>query len=283
MMQKIENIRDIQRLEYNILSHVIDFFEEQDISYILSGGTMLGAVRHKGFIPWDDDIDVRVLRDDYERLKVLVRDGTFQSDFIEFWLPGDEGYYYPFIKATDNRTRALEGLAATSTRIWVDIFPLDHYPDGKIKHMVTFSGIKLRDLLLTGRIVVGSKAHPPLKRIAAVFLSMLCKLFGGPEAVAGNIDRCAKKMNAKYRTSSHVGDGTWPVGMQDYFLTEWIFPTIPQQFEKRNFMIPHAYHEYLTQFYGDYMKLPPESKRERQHRLQVWWMSEEEMDAIVEI
>ena len=95
------SLREIQLVELDILKRLVQIFEIHNIHYILCGGTMLGAVRHQGFIPWDDDIDILVPRDDYERLKSLARRENEKSQSLRLRLPGDKGNAYPFIKATD--------------------------------------------------------------------------------------------------------------------------------------------------------------------------------------
>ena len=129
-------LREVQLVEYGILTRLVRIFEANGIHYLFSGGTLLGAVRHNGFIPWDDDIDLFVPRDDYERLKRLVIAAGRNMDGIMFRLPGDEGSPHSFIKALDPRYVAMEDKRDDEYRTyaWVDVFPLDHFPDGDLAH-----------------------------------------------------------------------------------------------------------------------------------------------------
>ena len=121
-----EEIREIQ---INLLETIKDICERYNIKYSLAYGTLLGAVRHKGFIPWDDDIDIFLQRPDYERLIDIISN---QSEY--YWLNvldvrQKEDYYYPFAKAVDSRTLAKMADNTTPHGIWIDLFPIDHIPD----------------------------------------------------------------------------------------------------------------------------------------------------------
>ena len=98
---------DIQSLERDILFQVLDFFEQYHITYFTSGGTTLGAVRHEGFIPWDDDIDLYIPRADYNRMLQLATNRTIGKN-IRIYKPGDKNYIYPFAKACNIHTRLFE-------------------------------------------------------------------------------------------------------------------------------------------------------------------------------
>ena len=95
-MREINNIRELQKIEYGILCHLADFLEEHQLTYFLPDGTLLGVVRHQGFIPWHDDINILMPRADYERLEELARRGQFQDGPFRIGLPGNEGHHAPY-------------------------------------------------------------------------------------------------------------------------------------------------------------------------------------------
>ena len=129
-------LAEIQAREYELLKQFDAYCKRHGLTYCLCGGTLLGAVRHKGFIPWDDDIDLMMPRADYERLRDLAR-GEPVSDCLRVRYPGDAGYPYGFMKAVDARTVVYErNITRDEQRagLALDIFPLDRMyvsPGGK--------------------------------------------------------------------------------------------------------------------------------------------------------
>ena len=132
--KKIE-FKEIQSLEYNLLKRFDEFAKENNIMYFLSGGSCLGAVRHQDFIPWDDDIDVCMLRKDYDKLIALVKDNRYLDTErkYKFLLPLDDNYIYPYMKLVDDSTIVFEKdiKRQYATGVWMDIFPMDIWPDEK--------------------------------------------------------------------------------------------------------------------------------------------------------
>lgn len=275
-MSKKENalsLREIQLAEYDILCKVVSFLDDNGLHYILCGGTMLGAVRHNGFIPWDDDIDILVPRDDYEAFKKLVREKNCESDDLHFCLPGDKGFPYPFIKAINPKLEVVDDRFSKKVKLnlWVDIFPLDHFSDDAHEHRfmanclvsyqhVIYAGI-MTDQYWKDRGYYGNVAN----LIKLYGAKLIHCLMGGKEKLGLRVDRIARKMNERYRNSNHVGDGAWPSGMKDYFPLEAVAPVMKHRFEDSEFNIPADYNMYLTLFYGDYMIIPPVDKRQNHH------------------
>ena len=260
-------LKVIQLEELNILLKVRDFFEAHGIRYFLCGGTLLGAVRHGGFIPWDDDIDIFVPREDFERLRDFVKTSRPDLGSVIFCIPGDDGYIYPFIKAV-NTSILVDYGKPMDNLLWIDIFPLDRYPDNKIMHRFYLNLI----LNLERALAMGTFTDEHMrqrgyydslsKRIKMCIMRGIYKILGGYRNVSRIIDRLGRSVDRKYRSSEHFGDGAWPNGMHDYYHESWIFPTIKMKFEGHDFNVPKNYDAFLRHFYGDYMTLPPEDKRQ---------------------
>lgn len=122
--------QEIKKVELDALLYIRKICQQYHLRYYLAWGTLLGAVRHKGFIPWDDDIDIMMPRSDYERLLELVP-SLRHSYYKILSNPKNEDYYYTHAKMIDTRTLCVENDLQTiqNMGIWVDIFPLDGMPD----------------------------------------------------------------------------------------------------------------------------------------------------------
>lgn len=129
-MKKISS-KEIQTLELDILKKFKNYAKQHNISFFLCGGTLLGAIRHKGFIPWDDDIDICVPRDSYDKLIELAKENRFiDGTNYKFCLPLDENYIYPYIKIINTNTIVYEKDIKKEycLGVWIDVFPLDKFP-----------------------------------------------------------------------------------------------------------------------------------------------------------
>ena len=128
------NIKEIQQIQLSILKEIINVVEENHLTYFAVGGTALGAYRHEGFIPWDDDIDIAMPRVDYEKL--LTLQSTFPEDLFIQTTETDPNYTMPFAKIRKDKTLYIESRWQDQEihhGIWVDIFPLDNYKEGDLE------------------------------------------------------------------------------------------------------------------------------------------------------
>ena len=280
MERKYLPLREVQMVEYGILCRTVDYLEKNGLSYILAGGTMLGAVRHGGFIPWDDDIDILVPRDDFEKLRQLIGKTPDAVDGVAFELPGAEKVFYPFIKAVDPRYVCVDERIINDhpVHVWIDIFPLDHFPDDPAEHRKWVRRmVVLKRVLYSGiltRAYWDDRCKGDVKtRLEYIIGRCLYALMGRYTGVSRKMDETAKKMNRTFRNSNHVGDGAWPEGMKDYFTVEMTEPPVMHAFEDREFRIPANYDMYLKSFYGEYMTPPPEGQRAG-HHIQVYRVEE---------
>ena len=258
-------LRETQLAEFDILCKTIDFLDEHHLRYMLAYGTLIGTIRHKGFIPWDDDIDVLMPREDYEKLKQLVHEGKFVSDKYIFRLPGDKGYQYPFIKAGSKEYLAVDETFADGLTqyLWVDFFPLDHYPEDK-KKCDRFSCMLLfRMRTLQFNTKKFSRMHSFKAKLFWCYSKCIVKCLGGYQQYAKRIDQIAFKWGNKNQNTNKIAQGVWAEG-HDFYNVETLLP--PQKdenypFEGKVFNIPADWDTALRMVYKDYMKLPPVEKR----------------------
>lgn len=254
-LEQIEIAKEIKRV-CNIAS----------ITYFLAFGTLLGAIRHNGFIPWDDDMDVGMLRPDYERFIVaFMKYGNHNRFFLETW-DSEKGYPFPFAKLKINGTVFLENSIKNSDvhkGIYVDIFPYDFICDDEAKRLklgkrmdflLKFNKFKLNYLPMNPN----SKKDYIVSRILH-YIGILI-----PEKlIKGKIDALSKKYNDC--STDYYGCTGSPYKMKDALKREYLSGVVEHDFASESFLIPQRYDEILRSIYGDYMKLPPIEKRVTRH------------------
>lgn len=256
--------RKLQLVELDLLIEMDRICRKYNITYTMAGGTLIGAVRHHGFIPWDDDVDIVMGRDEYEKF----------SEVCEFEL--DAKKYFWQTQETDKEYRLVYGRLRRNGTKWVkkgrdtikmhqginiDVFPADHYPDSRWETLLYIKLIMWLKTAMWSKI--GSRSEPGLKRYCYFLVSII------PHKVYYTFFKLIiKKLNSK-PTACDICYG-------NPFLYQFLSSKYPQtptpriysdgtaielEFENHNFYAPKAWHEYLTRAYGDYMTPPPEEER----------------------
>ncbi len=268
MEKKLSRI-ECREIQMEILDQLKDICNSNNIKYYLAYGSLLGAVRHNGYIPWDDDIDICLFRNDYNKLIDLINQGLYKESnpWLEIIDNKTENYYYTFAKVIDNRTVAKMGDNITQHGIWVDIFPIDNLPD-KINERNIFIRYCyfLRSIILSmttdfSGIKKGKKRY--IKRVLNIIANVI-----GKEKICNHyvrICRYYEKNDSKY-----VGVLFSPYSVKDCFLKEKMIVTKEYKFEGRCYTGFAEYDYYLSGLYGNYMKLPPEEKQ-KTHSIHAFW------------
>ena len=253
-------LEEIKSIELNILLEFDAFCKKNNITYFLAYGTLIGAIRHQGFIPWDDDIDVIMPRPDYEKFKSISYSTPIKENYIS--VSYDSPSYksvYPYLKIIDINTVAIEqNLPDQKTGIWIDIFPVDALPNSdKIRSKIFKRNLIQKRLF---RILTNNSSFTKniIKKVAIILLK--------PLRFFVKVNTLCKKMNTtatKYRFGStkYAGALLWGNGPEEAFPTEIFTKTKTTSFEGYPFNIIEDYDKFLTQLYGDYMQLPPEDQR----------------------
>ena len=230
----------------DMLEYFDTLCKANNIKYWLSSGTCLGAIRHGGFIPWDDDIDIEMLRDDYIKLeKVFLETNEY---VLQTW-KNDKYYCLPFAKMRDKSTVIYNSLFKYKG-VFIDILVLERTP--KILSQIAYF---CRRILWKSYCIVKHRNKYSMLFFLLKFLlfyllipvcRLLSKMFSNLE---GNV----------YRHSLGTG---W---IDNIRIIDEILPTINVTFEGIKFPVPQNYDKYLSRMYGDYMKIPEESNMEISH------------------
>lgn len=234
---------------------------ENNLRYYVLGGTMLGAVRHKGFVPWDDDIDVGMPRSDYEKLAKIMGSDIHNGYLLETPSTEEKTYFYPLSKLYDTETTLVENTKYKIKRgIYIDIFPLDgignNYEDTKIN----FKSIKRKHNTLLLK-VTGIRKGRKLYKNLGVMLFRLIPL-NQKKLLKKLCNECSKR---DFDSSEYVGNlvGAW--GIKEVFPKDVMGKPTLYQFEDIMVYGAEKADEYLTGLYGDWSQLPPEEKRFSHH------------------
>lgn len=255
-MKKLST-EEVKKIQLEILDVVASFCEENGINYWLDGGTLLGAVRHKGYIPWDDDIDIGMLRPDYDRFRALFNQKNERYKFN--CTENDMPFLYPFGKVMD-MTTVLREPYGYELHINIDVFVYDNAPDNDaIAKRMFKKRDRLRDLL-TLRIKHDRPSGNLLRR-TAVYIARGLVTPIPKERIIWEIANSSKKYADS--DTKRVGDFT---SFTETMCNKRVFDSfIDVEFEGKTYKAPIGYDEWLTGFYGDYMELPPIEERVTHH------------------
>lgn len=263
-----EELKKLQVLEKNMLKDIIEFCKKNKIEYFIIGGTALGAVRHKGFIPWDDDIDIGMPRKDYNKFLLLA---------YKEWNRKDSPYFFQYNESDVNTPYTYAKLRLNDTifseycnrninmhqGIYIDIFPYDNMPDNKEEYKNWFFQIqRLTKLYVMSKtpdisekpITFNLKIKYIIRRIIYFLLKLLPK-----KLILKQIIKLSTKynsMNTKSMTCT-----CFPKMYCEYCDIQDLYPLKEYKFEELSVLGPNNMDKYLKNHYGNYMKLPPEKDR----------------------
>ena len=259
-MRKITDIHELRQIQIGILDEVHQYCEAHGLRYFLSSGTLIGAVRHKGYIPWDDDIDIYMPRKDYEQ---FLREFKGSEQFKLLNPAKEPHYYYTFAKVVDLRTRMVEDeTEGFEIGVFMDIFPVDYVTDNLQERERVF---KLKKLLYKIRRCKISNSNPLQSRLAYIVYKYL------PLSVK-QIERKIRRLIVLEEPTHTVCNMT-EAGpkMKGCFPAADIATSVDIEFEGKQYKTMVGYKDYLERTYGDYMTLPPVEQRVT-HKFEAYWL-----------
>lgn len=250
-----EYLRKLQHEMLTLLIEVDRICRKHNIQYFISYGTLIGAIRHKGFIPWDDDMDIEMLREDYEKFCEVCKTELDDSKFFLQNQETDKHYNWVFGKLKLKNTsyiRTGQEHLKQKDGIFIDIFPLDSITNNKYKQKISMVICKACRKILWSE--VGKRTVKPIYLRWVYFLLSFI-----PRKLIICIFRFFSGLDNKKETPYLVSHNYFSGYIFD---RRWFAEKITVKFEGHEFYAPKGYHQILTSIYGDYMKLPPKDKRQ---------------------
>lgn len=257
----------------NMLTEFHEICSNNGFRYFITGGTLLGAVRHRGFIPWDDDIDILMPRSDYQKLLALSSTLFNSSDLSIIDIYSTPNYIYPFAKLVNTGTIAEENVDSKQKfGLWIDIFPLDNMSDDYDKAVKLFNKPNLLKKILTIKNIRQSKDRSITKTIVLAIGKLITSIVSRHRLLL-TIDHVCRKYESSTMTKyvSVVTVGTY--GIKEIIDSSNYDDVIQLEFEGRMFNAPIGYKNILSNLYGDYMKLPPKEKQVTHHSFRPFWLN----------
>lgn len=265
---RIINLAELKVIQMDVLEVVDKFCTENNIHYSLACGSLLGAIRHKGYIPWDDDIDIYMLREDYERFIRIFPDELNHIKVAS--IEREPKWNRAYAQAYDNRT-VMDEYANTPIKVgvYIDIYPIDNVPDSDAEWL-RYNKLR-RSLIRTYELkyIPIRWDRSIVKNIILILGKTLLSPFSS-RRLAMLINRFAQIHNGKgYSRSFECVQGML---QKRPFKSSLMTEFIRTQFEDRQFMIMKDYDAYLSNGYGNYMQLPPKEKQITHHQFEAYWL-----------
>ena len=260
------NIKRVQNAQLVILEEFKKICKKHNLRYYAIGGTLIGVHRHKGFIPWDDDIDLGMPRPDFDKLKKIQDE--FPNGFSLVCHENFQEWQFNLYQFVDDTSEIIVHLneKPRHCKLWIDIFPIDGMPGNKYMRWIHSKRIMFYRYLiqipnLRTQVNVHNNSRGLVERLVLKLLHYI------PLSWMVNVDFCLKRMETILRScefdkSSYAGNMLGRKREKEAVPRLWWNGPVDYPFENTTISCPHGYHEYLTHIYGDYMKIPPVEKRE---------------------
>ena len=263
-----DSLRKMQIVELNILKKIVEICEKNNLRYYMLGGTLLGAIRHQGFIPWDDDIDIGMPRKDYEKFLEIMNQQLPENWVIDNYMNNPDTLI-AITRIEDSTIKIIDRSAEIEkTRYaWVDILPMDGMPKNAIskeihKLQLLYCRLKFKYSIFSKYVNQKQKNRPIHEKI----LIKIGQIVNFEKVL--NKQKCIEKMEKKlkkysYDEAEHVVDFMGAYKFKEMFPKKIYDETCYYQFEDMELVGPKNYEFVLKQLYGNYMKIPEDAEKNR--------------------
>lgn len=272
-------LEEMRKIQLNGLLYIKDICEKNNINYYIISGTLLGAIKYKGYIPWDDDIDIALRREDYLKLIKAIEDDN-DLNYKVLTIYNTKDYYYPYAKLVHSKTKLYDNAKEIKKLgVFVDIFPMDVFKENVVdvykrirfirnlasKRMKIKNNIKMTKLLEEKEHVV---KHYKFKKIIYDLVDIISRPLGQQFWV-----KLLDKILSNYNSGEYIG--MLYTDHLKYFKNTMFNETENYVFENQTFTSIKDYDSYLKQLYGEYYKNPPLSMQRTHHQLKAYWCNYE--------
>jgi len=262
------SIEDSKKIQLDILSTIDYFCSVNNIHYSLSCGSLLGAVRHSGFIPWDDDLDICMLREDYQRF-ISVFPTLVDNKYKLACFERTPKWHLGYAKVYDCRTMCVDNYAhIVPIGIGVDLFPMDVVPDSEEQWLAFRKKLAFKRNRISTKIIKTNHLSLP-KKLHIISQKLLLLPFSLSTCVSDYINTASLYNNSNY---SRIFECVLGISSKSPFPKSLFNEIIDWKFEDRTFKGYKDASVYLTATFGDYMRLPPEEKRIPKHNYSQYWL-----------
>lgn len=265
------NIERLHEVDLAIVKEVIKICERHGLIYYMLGGTMLGAIRHKGFIPWDDDIDLGMPRKDYEKfLAVAPQELSETLKVINY--KTDSNYHYYITRIQDTESKVMETRYEKNgeyTHVSIDIFPLDGTPNNKLLRKLYCFRLMAHRAMMSLHYKDGIDPDRKRSTMEHLMLAILKLLPTDKIFDAYNQKEMCDKILRKFdmKNSLYTGNMMGAYRTRELVPTDWYGRDAFYQFEDIKLRGLAEYDKYLSHLYGNYMQMPPEDSRKTHFRI----------------
>lgn len=255
--------REVREYQLDILNELDRHCRENNLKYFIIAGTLLGAVRHKGYIPWDDDIDVVMLRDDYEQfITKYYNDAYYVSCYQK-----NKKHDLPYAKLCKSHTKMVEAvITECELGVNIDIFPIDNVPELEEDRQKMFKKISFYRFILDMKGTTISKNRSLLKNNLLRVFQIVFKPVKVSYLVR-KIDEIAKSASQK---TTYCAEVVWGCGEKEVVKRSVFSESVYLEFEGRRYIAPVGWDKWLSKRYGEYMKLPPIENQVTHHNYKAY-------------
>lgn len=264
------DIEELKKIQIDILDDIHEFCSINKIGYSLAYGTLLGAIRHKGYIPWDDDIDIMMLRSDYDR---FINSFSGYREYLDICAPElNLDYYAPYANVWNNKTVLYEGDGGANNNgkpigIKIDVFPIDNTSSSRFS---VWTSKLLYRLWSFHRYYKSGKRKVPCnwRSLYQRLLNLISKAIGYrnvQKLIMINAKRMSNKKTRFLDMLVFYNNGDRKFHAEDFDSYLYV------EFEGKKFYSLVGFDDYLKSAFGDYMQLPPEEKRVSNHTFKAYW------------